>query len=303
MTAEFIDPLIDNFILYLAAEKQLSPNTQDNYRRDLEKLRSFCDKNHIHQLEAIDAHVMRSLVSSLHRQGLGGRSLARLLSALRSFFHWLQKNGKATNNPALGITPPKSPSPLPKTLDTDQMEQFLNIAGDDWLSTRDRAMLELFYSSGLRLSELTSLNIPDIDLHDASLRVTGKGNKTRSLPIGRYALKALKQWLAVRDQVQSEDPQALFLSERGKRIHPRTVQARLKHYSLKQAIGSHINPHMLRHSFASHLLESSSDLRAVQELLGHANISTTQVYTHLDFQHLAKVYDKAHPRAQRKKDS
>ncbi|MCB1616364.1 MAG: tyrosine recombinase XerC, partial [Pseudomonadales bacterium] len=281
----------------------LSLNTQSNYRRDLEKLAHYCEHNNINELAAIDAHAIRSLVTGLHRKGLGGRSLARLLSALRNFYHWLQKNKVVRNNPVQGISPPKSPSPLPKTLDADRMEQFLSIPGDDWLSVRDRAMLELFYSSGLRLSELTSLDLLDIDLEDASLSVTGKGNKTRSLPIGRYAIKALKEWFALRNQINLNDHSAVFVSERGNRIHPRTVQARLKHYSLQQGTGTHINPHMLRHSFASHMLESSSDLRAVQELLGHANISTTQVYTHLDFQHLAKVYDKAHPRAQRKKES
>src|SRR5690606_22346684 len=198
----------------------------------------------------------------------------------------------------------KSPKPLPKTLDTDQVGQLLNVPGDTWINLRDLAMLELFYSSGLRLSELTGLDLADIDLHNGSVRVTGKGNKTRDLPVGRYACNAIRQWLKVRSQESTscaspKDSNALFISKQGKRIHPRTVQQRLQFHSTQQGMHGPVNPHMLRHSFASHMLESSSDLRAVQELLGHANISTTQVYTHLDFQHLAKIYDKAHPRAQR----
>ncbi len=303
MTEALFETEINDFLRYLQSEKQLSPRTQESYRRDLGKLQQFCLDYQLTDLARLDGQHIRQFIALLHRKGLSGRSLQRTLSGVRTFFNYLLKTGKATINPTQGISAPKSAKPLPKTLDVDQVDQLLGIRGDDWLSVRDRAIFELFYSSGLRLSELTDLNLTDIDLQAHAVRVTGKGSKTRELPIGRYARDAIKKWLAIRDQEKIIDHQALFLSKQGKRLNPRTVQQRLKHYSLKQGMDNPINPHMLRHSFASHMLESSSDLRAVQELLGHANISTTQVYTHLDYQHLAKVYDKAHPRAQRKKDS
>lgn len=297
---------IADFLQYLKSEKQLSPHTQQSYQQDLRKLQDFCHAQRLHSLAQLQTQHIRQLVASQHRQGFSGRSLQRMLSGLRTFFQYLQKTGALFLDPTTGIRAPKSPKPLPKTLDVDQVGQLLNIEGDEWIAVRDRAMLELFYSSGLRLSELTSLNVADIDAQQGSVRVTGKGRKTRDLPVGRLACEALQQWLKVRHQMSQLDTnpthmQALFISQQGKRIHPRTVQQRLKQHSIQQGMHSAINPHMLRHSFASHLLESSSDLRAVQELLGHANISTTQVYTHLDFQHLAKVYDKAHPRAQRQR--
>jgi integrase/recombinase XerC len=297
---------IAEFLRYLKSEKQLSPYTQQSYQQDLYKLQAFCGRNKIDQLDRLDALHIRQLVSFQHKEGLSGRSLQRLLSGLRTFFRYLQKTGALRSDPTAGIRAPKSPKPLPKTLDTDQVGQLLNIQEETWMGLRDLAMLELFYSSGLRLSELTGLDLTDIDLRNGSVRVTGKGSKTRDLPVGRYACKAIRQWLSVRSseltaETSQKDLNALFISKQGKRIHPRTVQQRLKFHSIQQGMHNPINPHMLRHSFASHMLESSSDLRAVQELLGHANISTTQVYTHLDFQHLAKVYDKAHPRAQRNK--
>lgn len=299
---------IADFLRYLKSEKQLSPYTQKSYQQDIYKLQQFCSTYKIQQLDRIDTQHIRQLVALQHRQGFSGRSLQRMLSGLRTFFRYLQKTGKLRHDPSAGIRAPKSPKPLPKTLDTDQVGQLLDIQGDAWMIVRDRAMLELFYSSGLRLSELTGLDLTDIDLRNGSVRVTGKGNKTRDLPVGRYACEAIRQWLSIRSQeltqeTSQKDFQALFISKQGKRIHPRTVQQRMKYHSAHQGMHNPINPHMLRHSFASHMLESSSDLRAVQELLGHANISTTQVYTHLDFQHLAKVYDKAHPRAQRSKKS
>ena len=304
---EFLSDDISDFLRYLKSEKQLSPHTQQSYLQDLAKLQEFCADARISALSQIDTQHIRQLVARNHRKGMSGRSLQRVLSGIRTFFHYLQKTGKVKVDPTAGIRAPKSPKPLPKTLDVDQVSQLLEIHGDAWMATRDRAMLELFYSSGLRLSELTGLNMSDIDIRNGSVRVTGKGNKTRELPVGRFACEAVQKWLTVRSNelkqdMDKKDIHALFISKQGKRINPRTVQQRLKFYSSQQGMHNPVNPHMLRHSFASHMLESSSDLRAVQELLGHANISTTQVYTHLDFQHLAKVYDKAHPRAQRKKD-
>ena len=297
------DPLskeLEDFERYLRSERQLSQHTLSNYLRDLGKLAAYCQEQQLSALKQIQPHHIRTCLGSLHRKGLSGSSLQRWLSSLRTFFNFCIAQYRLTNNPAQGISAPKSPRKLPKTLDADQAQQFLEVESDDWLDCRDRAIVELFYSSGLRLSELTGLNLNSIDLRDRSLRVIGKGNKERQLPIGRHALEALQQWLKLRDQVNTTDPEALFISKRGNRIAARTVQQRLQQLSLRQGMMGKVHPHMLRHSFASHLLESSGDLRAVQELLGHANISTTQVYTHLDFQHLAKVYDQAHPRAQKK---
>jgi integrase/recombinase XerC len=209
--------------------------------------------------------------------------------------------GKARNNPAEGIVAPKSARKLPKVLDADQTGQLVEIKEQDDLALRDKAMLELIYSSGLRLAELIGINMDDIDFTDRIITVIGKGKKMRSVPVGRHAIKAIQDWLNIRQTMVNQDEVALFISNRGKRISPRSVQERLKQWAIKQGLPSHVHPHMLRHSFASHMLESSGDLRAVQELLRHADISTTQVYTHLDFQHLAQVYDKSHPRAHRKK--
>ena len=227
------------------------------------------------------------------------RAYSALYRRWRSFYKFRSREGEH-HNPAIGIQAPKSEKKLPKALDIDNTQQLLSLEGSDWLSIRDRAILELFYSSGLRLSELVDLNLNDIDLPQALITVTGKGNKTRTLPVGSFAIKAIESWINIRCDL-NPDHSAVFLSKQGKRLSQRSVQLRLKKYSLQQGISQHVHPHMLRHSFASHMLESSGDLRAVQELLGHANISTTQIYTHLDFQHLAKVYDKAHPRANRKK--
>ncbi len=290
--------LLESFIKTL---HHLSEHTCKAYQRDLKNIESYCEQQNINKWSELDGRQLRGFVATRHRQGIGGRSLQRNLSAIRAFYRYLLKEGKVKNNPAEGIIAPKSPRKLPKVLDADQTAQLVEIKEDDTLAIRDKAMLELIYSSGLRLAELISLNLNDIDFNDRILTVTGKGNKTRSVPVGGHAIKAIKKWLKSRSTMVDETKPALFISSRGKRISPRSVQNRLKQWAIKQGLPNHVHPHMLRHSFASHLLESSSDLRAVQELLGHADISTTQVYTHLDFQHLSEVYDKTHPRARRKK--
>lgn len=299
MTAT-LDNDIQDFCEYISTVRRLSPHTVSNYQRDLEKLSAYSEKENISHADKIHAADIRRHVAELHRKGLGGKSLQRYLSSVRALYTYLNKQGRSKNNPAVGIRPPKSQRKLPSTLDVDRVNQLLNFQADAWLDTRDKAILELFYSSGLRLAELVSSNIEDLDLADASIRVTGKGNKSRILPMGSFAIKALQDWLAVRNNVNTTDNKALFISKRGQRINPRTVQARIKLQALKQGSDQKVHPHMLRHSFASHMLESSGDLRNVQELLGHADISTTQIYTHLDFQHLSKVYDQAHPRAKKR---
>ncbi|ARU28219.1 tyrosine recombinase XerC [Cellvibrio sp. PSBB006] len=291
------------FFTYMRSEKQFSPLTQENYQRDLEKFCRFCAKYSLHDLAALQPQHIRQGVAALHRSGLGGKSLQRWLSSLRSFFRFAIKRGWMKNNPADGIQAPKSPKKLPKTLDADQTSQFVEVTGDSFIACRDRALLELVYSSGLRLAEVTGLNVTDVDLKEGMVNVVGKGSKQRILPVGRHAITALEDWLPQRALNAPADQVALFITQRGARIGHRAVQLRMQQLSVQQGMDNPVHPHMLRHSFASHVLESSGDLRLVQELLGHANISTTQIYTHLDFQHLAKVYDKAHPRAQRKKGS
>lgn len=293
---------IQQFCLYLQNEKQMSPHTQSNYARDLQKFQQLCSSCSRTEWPLLDAKFIRQSVARLHGEGLGGKSLQRWLSSLRSFFRFCIKQHWLAYNPADGIAAPKTARHLPKTLDVDQVAQFVEIEGDDFISLRDRALLELFYSSGLRLAEIVSVNINDLDLREAMIRVTGKGNKTRSVPVGSHAITAVQNWLEKRKLYVKADELALFITQRGSRISRRSVQARLQELSVQQGMENPVHPHMLRHSFASHMLESSGDLRLVQEMLGHANISTTQIYTHLDFQHLAKVYDQAHPRAGRKKD-
>lgn len=290
------------FIEFLRSEKQLSVHTQTNYERDLQKFADSCKTYSLTQLADIRSQHVRQMVAQLHRQGLGGKSLSRWLSAMRSFFAFAIRKGWAKNNPADAIQAPKSPKKLPKTLDVDQTAQFVSVEGDSALALRDRALLELIYSSGLRLAEVVGLNLIDVDLKEGIVTVLGKGNKTRILPIGSHAIAALKTWLSQRKNLLKDlTEQAIFISQKGTRITHRAVQLRMQQLSVQQGMDTPVHPHMLRHSFASHMLESSGDLRLVQEMLGHANISTTQIYTHLDFQHLAKVYDNAHPRAQRKK--
>jgi len=286
------------FQQFLHIERQASKHTQAAYLRDIKKLQKYCQQQNISQLAELDSVDIRHCLGQLRRQGLSGRSIQRWLSSLRSLFNYGLEQGWLTADPSTGIQAPKTAKPLPKTLDADQAGHFVEVEGDDFLACRDRAMAELMYSSGLRLSETTGINLADLDLQDASILVTGKGNKQRVLPVGKRALLALTPWLKQRQLYLSETETALFISQKGSRLANRSVQARFKKLSLGS--GHAVHPHMLRHSFASHMLESSGDLRAVQELLGHANISTTQVYTHLDFQHLAKVYDQAHPRAQKK---
>jgi integrase/recombinase XerC len=290
---------LDAYLEHLRSERQVSAHTLDGYRRDLGKLLAFCASEKLAAWTVLDSRQLRRLVATLHRQGQSSRSLARLLSAVRGFYRYLIREGLAQHDPASGLSPPKGERRLPRTLDADRAAQLLDGAlEDDFIARRDQAMLELFYSSGLRLSELVSLDLDGLDLPAGLVRVRGKGNKTRELPVGRLARQALEHWLALRALAKPADG-ALFISQQGRRLGPRAVQLRVRQAGVRE-LGQHLHPHMLRHSFASHMLESSQDLRAVQELLGHADIATTQVYTHLDFQHLAKVYDSAHPRAKRK---
>ncbi|XOV86252.1 MAG: tyrosine recombinase XerC [Pseudomonadota bacterium] len=293
---------LDTFLLHLGNERGLSPNTVMGYARDLNFLEAFCETNTIVDWSDLKGHHIRSFVALSHRRGSSGKTLQRRLSSIRTFFHFLVRESLAKGNPALDVQAPKTAQKLPRTLDPDQVSSLLSLAGSTWHATRDRAILELFYSSGLRLSELVGADLTSLDPVEGSIRVLGKGSKERLLPVGSHALAALEAWLEVREDLPGKrrtirDTDALFLSERGTRLNPRSVQARVNHWTRAQGIAGSVHPHMLRHSFASHLLESSGDLRAVQELLGHADISTTQVYTHLNFQHLAEVYDKAHPRA------
>ena len=293
---------LQTFLDGLRFQQRVSPHTLDAYGRDLQRLEAFCDERHLSRWESLQAADLREYLAGEHRRGLGGRSLQRRLSAIRGFFDALIRRGELERNPATGLRAPKSPRTLPKTLDVDQMVGLLEAPADDVLESRDLAMWELFYSSGLRLAELTALDLADIDLRDGMVLVRrGKGGKSRHVPIGAQARQALETWLTAREHYSAEGQQAVFLSRRGQRIAPRTVQARLVRWQKKLGISERLHPHRLRHSFASHLLESSGDLRAVQELLGHASLSTTQVYTHLDFQHLAQVFDRAHPRARLKK--
>jgi integrase/recombinase XerC len=298
--SELLTEYLIQFEQHLRTERRLSHHTISSYKRDLNRFTVWCSQHQLFHPDQIDSQHIRQCMATLHREGLSGRSIQRWLSSLRTFFNYGLKHHWAQSNPANGIAAPKSAKKLPKTLDADQINQFLSLSPNSWIDCRDHAMIELLYSSGLRLAELTNLNLTDIDLKEAIITVTGKGNKTRQLPVGRQALSAVKSWLKRRQELKNTEGSALFLSKHGKRLSPRSIQDRLKQMSIKQGMPGKVHPHMLRHSFASHLLESSGDLRAVQELLGHENISTTQVYTHLDFQHLSNVYDKAHPRAHKK---
>ena len=286
-----------DYLSYLTQERRLSANTAASYKRDIDELIALVGAGNLGELQS---HQIRRFAAQLHARGLGGRSIARMLSAWRGFYHYLVRDHGFKTNPCMGVRAPKSAKRLPHALSPDEAVQLMNIAEDDALALRDKAMFELFYSSGLRLSELTSLALGDVDASDGTVRVTGKGNKTRVVPVGRHALAAIDAWLAPRALLASGDEAALFLGQNGNPLGVRAVQLRLKQWALKLGLDSSLHPHMLRHSFASHVLQSSGDLRAVQEMLGHASISTTQVYTQLDFQHLAKVYDAAHPRAHRK---
>lgn len=295
------EQVLADYFTQLTVEKRASPHTVQNYQRDIKQFVQYCTEKAIAQWLDVTQSDVRGHIASRHRQGIASKSLQRELSAIRSFYNYQLKNGLVANNPAKPVRAPKQARRLPKILDVDQINGLLDAGTASVLEIRDLAMFELFYSSGLRLSELTALNLTDVDLSDQSLIVRlGKGGKSRLLPIGSKAIGALQKWLAVRGNTASASESAVFTSNRGTRLSQRSVEARLTSWCKKKGLDEHVYPHMLRHSFASHLLESSQDLRAVQDLLGHSNISTTQIYTHLDFQHLADVYDKAHPRAQKK---
>jgi integrase/recombinase XerC len=292
------------FLDHLRHQRRLSPRTVESYERDLRSLTDFCDSQGYPAWAALRPAAIRSFMAQGYKRSHSAKTLQRQLAAIRSFYRYLLREGLATANPALGIRPPKSPRRLPKVLDPDQAGRLVTVAtaGSDPLDARDRALLELMYSSGLRLAETVGLNLADMDLNDATIRVTGKGSKTRVLPMGRHALEALRVYLPLRlTVVTTANEPALFVSQRGGRLTGRAVQYLVRRRALSQEVGQPVNPHMLRHSCASHLLESSGDLRAVQELLGHADLSSTQIYTHLDYQHLAQVYDRAHPRARRRR--
>lgn len=299
LAAALAEP-IHGFIRYLAAEKRHSPHTCSNYEDDLRRFGAWVAGPQARtSWRELTSHDLRRYVAVLSRSGLGGRSIARHLSAIRRFYDYLLRERLASDNPALDVRAPRAGRRLPKVADVDQLGHLLDADPDDPLETRDLSMFELLYSSGLRLSELAALNLASIDCRGGEVRVLGKGGKERILPVGRRALGALSQWLDVRSGLAHEDEPALYVSRRGERLSNRSIQSRLRRWGVKNGADQTLYPHLLRHSFASHMLESSGDLRAVQELLGHADISTTQVYTHLDFQHLARVYDQSHPRARR----
>lgn len=289
--------LLRGYLEHLTNERRLSRHTIENYARDIATLLELARDTPLRQLEV---HQVRRHVAQLHSRGLNGRTLGRMLSAWRGFFHYLARDHGYAQNPCVGIRPPRAAKRLPHSLSPDEAGRLMQVDAADPLAVRDKAIMELLYSSGLRLAELTSLAPDDVNFRDATVRVTGKGAKTRIVPVGSFALAALRDWLAARGPLAKPAERALFVGRDGAALGPRAVQSRLKHWALKLGLADKVHPHALRHSFASHLLQSSGDLRAVQEMLGHASISTTQVYTQLDFQHLAKVYDRAHPRAKRK---
>ncbi len=295
--AAHANPVAAAYLAHLANERRLSPLTCAGYARDIAALLQLAEATPLDQLQI---HHIRRFVARLHAKGLSGRSLARMLSAWRGLYNYLARNHGYSSNPCAGLRAPKTPRTLPHALSPDEAARLLDFPVDDLMALRDKAMFELFYSSGLRLAELASLQPENLSLSDGTVRVTGKGGRTRVVPVGSQATLALTAWMKPRATLLKPGETALFLSRHGNRISPRSISQQLKIRALQQGISANVHPHMLRHSFASHLLQSSGDLRAVQEMLGHASISTTQVYTHLDFQHLAKVYDAAHPRAKKK---
>ena len=293
------EPAIEQYLEELRVARRASPHTVSNYARDLKAIAHTAKSREVPDWQALHANDVRAIIAEQHRQGISGRSLARRLSALRGLYNFMMNDGQVTTNPAQDILAPKDKRALPATLAPEEVNRLLSQNLNDPMICRDLAMFELMYSSGLRLAELVGIDLVDLDLSVGQVRVTGKGGKVRDLPVGEPAVDAINKWLGYRRSLPGADGSAVFLSSRGKRIAPRTVQMRLKKLAESQGLDRGCYPHMLRHSFASHLLESSGDLRAVQELLGHADISSTQIYTHLDFQHLAKVYDESHPRAKR----
>lgn len=290
-------PYFQGYLAWLRNEKRYSELTVESYSRDLRRLFELAADT---PLDSLKTHHIRRFIAQLHGNGMGGRSLARMLSAWRGFFSYLMRAHAFADNPCAGLRAPRSPKTLPQALSPDEAVRMVDLPADTPEAIRDKAMFELFYSSGLRLAELTNLDPPQIDMGAGEVRVIGKGSKTRIVPLGKYAITALQAWLAVRGQLAKADETALFVGLRGSRITPRVVQLRMKQWGIRQGITSNVHPHLLRHSFATHVLQSSGDLRAVQEMLGHASISTTQVYTHLDFQYLSKIYDATHPRARKK---
>ena len=295
---------LQRFEEHLASERRLAPTTRQHYRRDLEALIDWCRVEGVDRWQDLDSQQLRRFIGQGHRRGLSGRSLQRRLSAIRTFLRYLVREGALPASPAEDLSAPRHHPRLPATLAVDSVSRLLDAEldddGDDPLAIRDRALFELIYSSGLRLAEAVALDLDHLDLGQGLVRVTGKGAKTRLLPVGRKATARLRQWLVVRTGLAAADSRAVFVSRRGTRLSPRSVQQRLLRLAGRAGLNVPVHPHMLRHAFATHMLESSGDLRALQELLGHADIGTTQVYTHLDFQHLAQVYDAAHPRARRK---
>jgi integrase/recombinase XerC len=292
---------VTRFLRSLRDERRLSPHTESAYAHDLASLLEYCAAQGIAAWDGLDPQHVRSFAAQCHRRGLAPRSIQRRLSAVRGLCRHLIREGELKSDPAADVQAPKARKRLPTTLDADTMARLLEFRSDDRLGVRDKAIMELFYSSGLRLAELLGLDLPDLDLRDRTVRVLGKGRKVRIVPVGRVAAEALSKWLLERAALAAVDEPAVFVGVNGRRLGPRIVQRRIARWARLQGLPEHVHPHLFRHSFASHLLESSGDLRAVQELLGHVNISTTQVYTHLDFQHLARIYDAAHPRARRKR--
>ncbi|EGQ9247117.1 tyrosine recombinase XerC [Vibrio parahaemolyticus] len=291
---------LERFYEFLRSEKGLSLNTQRNYKQQLETMAQHLAEMGLKDWSQVDAGWVRQLAGKGMREGMKASSLATRLSSLRSFFDFLILRGEMSANPAKGVSAPRKKRPLPKNLDVDEVNQLLEVNEDDPLAIRDRAMMELMYGAGLRLAELVSVDVRDVQLRSGELRVIGKGDKERKVPFSGMATEWVGKWLRVRGDLAAPGEPALFVSKLGTRISHRSVQKRMAEWGQKQSVASHISPHKLRHSFATHMLESSNNLRAVQELLGHENISTTQIYTHLDFQHLAQAYDQAHPRARKK---
>ncbi len=297
------EELLDAYLRHLRHVRGLSAHTVEGYRRDLGRLADFCRERGTGRWQEVDEALLRDHLGRLRKAGLGNRSIARHLSSIRGFFSHLHRNGLIGRNPALLVSAPRAPRRLPETLDAERLGRLLDAPAEDPLERRDLAIMELIYSSGLRLSEVVGLDLDSVDRADRTVRVVGKGNKTREVPVGRKALEALERWLEVRAELGPEEGErALFLNHRGRRLGQRGIQQRLQRWAARHGLELPLHPHMLRHSFASHLLEGSGDLRAVQELLGHADLSTTQIYTHVDFQHLARIYDDAHPRARKRRD-
>ncbi|HVO44763.1 MAG TPA: tyrosine recombinase XerC [Steroidobacteraceae bacterium] len=303
MTPAALESVV-RFRRYMRTERRLSAHTDSNYARDIAALVKFCDRQGLSDWKSLDSQHIRVFAAHSHAAGLAPRSIQRRLSAVRGFFEFLVRENsvpaRVRSNPAQEVRAPKASRRLPDTLDADQMARLLELPAGDAFATRDRAMMELLYSSGLRLSELVGLDLTGLDLKDRMVRVLGKGAKTRIVPVGKQAVRALSQWLKERGALARADEAALFVGRNGRRLGPRAVQTRVAQWARRQGLANRVHPHLFRHSFASHILESGGDLRGVQELLGHADIATTQIYTHLDFQHLARIYDAAHPRARRK---